>query len=90
MSQAQFQPTRAALLSVRAREAATFAWICAFVGVPAWLWCWLSYLSLDAEERVGGGTVLAGGIAVIATALFAAAAGASMVLGTLAEAERAG
>ncbi len=89
MSQSSYRPSRAALLSDRGKEAATFAWICAFVGVPAWLWCVLSYGSTDPGERIGAGTVLAGAIGVIATALFASAATASMVLGTLSEAERA-
>ena len=81
---------RARLLSQRGKEAAAFAWILAFVMVPAWLWCLLSYVSVDPEERVGGGTVLAGAIATVATVLFAAAIAASYVLGALSDAERAG
>jgi hypothetical protein len=81
---------RSRLLSQRGKEAATFAWVLAFVMIPAWLWCWLSYASVDPGERVGGGTVLAGAVATIATVLFAAATAASYVLGALSDAERAG
>ena len=57
--------SRARLLAERGREAATFAWVCVFVLIPAWLWCWLSYQSLADDERVGSGTVLAAALGVV-------------------------
>ncbi len=89
MGERTYAPSRAALLGERGKEAATFAWICAFVGIPAWLWCVLSYGSTDPGEPVSALTLLAGVVGVIATVLFAAAAGSSFVLGALADAERA-
>ncbi len=89
MAERTYAPSRAALLRERGKEAATFAWICAFVLVPAFLWCWLSYVGTAPDERVSSVTVLTGIVGVIATVLFGAAAATSMILGSLSEAERA-